>query len=110
MSKLQFLIKKRYKKLSSVFGHQNPGSGLDPDPYPDQYPNPDSLEILDLDSINPDPQLWGCVSLFCTKLCKQQKMNTCRSQVAISQVQKPLVVGRYLIFESKGYQSVGSRF
>ncbi len=40
---------------SSVFGHQNPGFGLDQDPYPD----PDSLEMLDpdLDSINQDPQL-----------------------------------------------------
>jgi hypothetical protein len=40
--------------LSSVFGHQNPGPGLDPD----------SLQMLDLnpypdpDSFNPDPQLW----------------------------------------------------
>ncbi len=47
ISKLQFLIKKGFKKISavffsSIFGHQNPGSGLDPDPYPD------SLEMLDL--------------------------------------------------------------
>jgi hypothetical protein len=41
-----------------VFG-QNPGSGLDPDPYP----TPDSLEMLDPDlypdpdAMNPDPQL-----------------------------------------------------
>jgi hypothetical protein len=40
-------------------GHQNPGSGLDPDPYP----APDSLEMLDPDpypdpdSMNPNPQL-----------------------------------------------------
>ncbi len=32
-------------------GHQNPGSGLDPDPYSD------SLEMLDPDSMKPDPQL-----------------------------------------------------
>ncbi len=47
--------------FSSVFGHQNPGSGLDPDP------DPDSLEMLDrdpypnLDSMNSDPQLGGTV-------------------------------------------------
>jgi hypothetical protein len=40
--KLQFFIKSVF--FSSFFGDQNPGSGLDPDPY--------SLEILD-----PDPQL-----------------------------------------------------
>ncbi len=49
ISKLQFLIKKDIKKFSvlccsSVFGHQNPGSRLDPDQ--------DSLETLNL-----DPQL-----------------------------------------------------
>jgi hypothetical protein len=33
--------------FSYIFGHQNPGSGLDPDPYPDR----DSLEMLD-----PNPQ------------------------------------------------------
>jgi hypothetical protein len=44
---------------SSIFGHQYPGSGLDPDPYR----IPDSLEMLDPDlypdpdAINPDPQL-----------------------------------------------------
>ncbi len=56
ISKLQFLIKKRYKIFfsffSSISGHQNPGSGLDP------Y----SLEMLDpdpyADSVNPDPQHW----------------------------------------------------
>jgi|688.fasta_scaffold458933_1 hypothetical protein len=43
--------------FSSVFNHQNPGSGLDPNL------NPDSLEMLDPDSyphpdsIIPDPQL-----------------------------------------------------
>ncbi len=59
ISKLQFLIKKRYTKLSavffsSIFGHQKPVSGLDPDLYPDR----DSLEMLDPDpnSMNPDPQ------------------------------------------------------
>ncbi len=40
--------------FSSVFGHQNPGSGLDPDSLEmldkDPYPDPDS--------INPDPQLY----------------------------------------------------
>jgi hypothetical protein len=54
ISKLQFLIKKRKTNFqlyffSSVFGRQNPGSGLDQDP--------DSLEIL-----NPDAQpesVWG---------------------------------------------------
>jgi hypothetical protein len=47
---LKFLVKKRYKKnFSSVFGHQNPGSGLGPDP--------DSLEMLDPDpDPDPDPQ------------------------------------------------------
>jgi hypothetical protein len=48
---LQFLIKQifhLYFYLSSVFGHQNSGSGLD------QYPDPDSLEMLGPD---PDPQL-----------------------------------------------------
>jgi hypothetical protein len=54
---LLFLIKKGGKKnsvflFSSDFGHQNPGSGLDPDPYPD------SLEMPDPDSMNPDPQFW----------------------------------------------------
>ncbi len=58
MSKLQFLIKKRFKseKCSVVFffllfSRQNSGSGLDPDL--------DSHEMLDPDpgSINPDPQL-----------------------------------------------------
>ncbi len=44
----------------SIFGHQNPRSGLDPDPgsleMPDPYPN----------SMNPDPQLWffGILTLF----------------------------------------------
>jgi hypothetical protein len=47
ISKLQALIKKDIKKFpaaffSSVFGHQNPGTGLDQDP----------------ESMNPDPQLW----------------------------------------------------
>ncbi len=56
ISKLQFLIKKdknifQLYSSSSVFGHQNPGSGLDPDS--------DSFEKLDTDpdSMNPDPQL-----------------------------------------------------
>jgi hypothetical protein len=45
IGKLQFLIYKRRKISavvfsSSIFGHQNPGSGLDPDP--------DALEMLDL--------------------------------------------------------------
>jgi hypothetical protein len=35
--------------VASVFGHQNPRSGLDPDP----------------DSMNPDPQLWQKVSNIC---------------------------------------------
>ncbi len=62
-SKLQLLIKKKKKKIvccifSSVFGHQNPGSGLDPDP--------DSLEMPDPypDSMNPVPQL--CLPVSCT--------------------------------------------
>ncbi len=60
LSKLQFLIKNRYKKIfcrffsSSVFRHQNPRSALDPDSLemldPIPYPDPDSM--------NPDPQLW----------------------------------------------------
>jgi hypothetical protein len=51
ISKLQFFFKKGYF-FSSVFGHQNPGSGLDP--------YPDSVEMLDPDPdlMNPDPQLW----------------------------------------------------
>jgi hypothetical protein len=49
---LPFLIKKGINKFElyffpSVFGHQNPGARLDPD----------SLEMLDPDSMNPDPQL-----------------------------------------------------
>ncbi len=37
---------------SKVFGHQNPGSGLDPDSFEmlDPYPDPDSM--------NPNPKLW----------------------------------------------------
>jgi hypothetical protein len=42
--------------FSSISVHQNPGSGLDPDPdlleMPDTYPYPDP------DSINLDPQQW----------------------------------------------------
>jgi hypothetical protein len=42
--------------ISSILGHQNPGSEFKPDPYP--YPG--SLEMLDPDShpdsMNPDPQ------------------------------------------------------
>jgi hypothetical protein len=43
ISKLQFLIKKEKKIfcIFLIFGHQNPGSGWDPDP----------------DSMNPDPTL-----------------------------------------------------
>ncbi len=54
IGKLRFLIKKRLKKkiaavfFSSVFGRQNPRSGLDP------CPDRDSLDMLDP---NPDPQL-----------------------------------------------------
>ncbi len=46
----------------SVFGHQNPGSGLDPDP--------NSHEMLDPypDSMIPDPQLWHKDDLSCTPL------------------------------------------
>ncbi len=49
--------KKLYKFVSliffsPIFGHQNPGSG---------YLDPDSLEMLDPDSINPDSQL--CIKL-----------------------------------------------
>jgi hypothetical protein len=55
ISKLLFLIKKRYKKISAVcfpvFGHQDPGFGLD------LNPDPDSLEMLVPDSY-PDPQLY----------------------------------------------------
>jgi hypothetical protein len=60
-SKLQFLIKKRYITISAAFfflnfGHQNPGSGLDP--------GPDSIEMLDPDpdSMDLDPQhcIAGC--------------------------------------------------
>jgi hypothetical protein len=54
INKYKFLINFdyiQYKKIVccilifslSVFGHQNPGSGLDPDPYPDP------LEMLDPD-------------------------------------------------------------
>jgi hypothetical protein len=38
MGKLQFLIKKKFNFFSaviffvSIFGHESPGSGLDPDP------------------------------------------------------------------------------
>jgi hypothetical protein len=61
ISKLQFLIKKRNFCciFATIFGHQNPGFGMDPnsDPYqdslqmldPDTYPDPDSM--------NPEPQL-----------------------------------------------------
>ncbi len=67
---LQLLIKKGKNKLelyffSSVFCHQNPGSGLDPESLEMLDPDPDQ------DSINPDPQLcceadpvrclWRCV-------------------------------------------------
>jgi hypothetical protein len=50
---MAILDKKKGKKISavffsSVFGHQNPGSGLDSDP--------DSLEMPD-PYLNPDPQL-----------------------------------------------------
>ncbi len=62
MSKLQFLIKKRYKKMFSCtrlfffffnFWSSKPRSGLDP------HPDPDSLEMLDSDpdSMFPDPPL-----------------------------------------------------
>jgi hypothetical protein len=51
ISKLQVLIKKKEKfsvvHFSSVFGQQNPGSGLDTDkdlyPNRDPYPDPDSF-------------------------------------------------------------------
>jgi hypothetical protein len=51
ISKLQFFIQKNFHLyfFSLVFGHQNPGSGLDP------YPDPDSLKILDPDQyLDPD--------------------------------------------------------
>jgi hypothetical protein len=82
ISKLQFLIKKDFKKfsavffLSKVFGHQHPESGLDPYPYP--YPNPDSLEMLDPDSMNPDPQLWILVFQFSSET--EQTMHTSSSR------------------------------
>ncbi len=82
ISKLQFLTKKANKDFqlhifcSSIFGHQNPGSGLDLDPdslecwirirmlHPDPYP--------DLVSMNPELQHWmkNCVIslIFQTKL------------------------------------------
>jgi hypothetical protein len=53
---VQFLIKKRRKKIllyffSFVFGHQNYGSGLDPNSLamldPDPYPDPDSFTTLE---------------------------------------------------------------
>ncbi len=50
ISALQFWIKKKKKSavfFKIIFSHQNPGSGLDPDP--------DSLELLD-----PDPQHCLC--------------------------------------------------
>jgi hypothetical protein len=53
VSKLQLLIKKKNFCcifFPSTFGHQNPGYELD------LYPYPDSLEMLDPDSMNPDPQ------------------------------------------------------
>ncbi len=64
---MQFLIKKKDKTISAVFflllfGHQNPGSGLDLDP--------DSLEMLDPgpypgpDSMNSDPQLCLCENTY----------------------------------------------
>ncbi len=65
--KLQFLIFKKILKnfccfFSSVFGHQN----LDPDPYPD------SLEMLDPDSMYPDPQLWFYSSSKCFPIFSHQ--------------------------------------
>ncbi len=50
ISKLQFFIKKRNEKISAGFFQFLVIKTLDP------YPNPDSTEILDPDSINPDPQ------------------------------------------------------
>jgi len=52
-SKLEFLFKKRFKKISAgffffSFCSSNPWSGLDPDRDP--YPDPDSLEMLNQDS------------------------------------------------------------
>ncbi len=47
ISIFQFCVKKIFAVIfSSIFSHQNLGSGLDPDPYPDL----DSLEMLDPDS------------------------------------------------------------
>ncbi len=37
---------------SSIFGHQNPGSGMDPDPDPLEMLVPDPYS----DSMNPDPK------------------------------------------------------
>jgi hypothetical protein len=63
----QFFNQKKFSSVffsSSVFGHQNPGSGLDP------YPDPDSIEMLDPDPY-PDSMKSGstamaqsCVSTF----------------------------------------------
>jgi hypothetical protein len=57
ISKLQFFIKKyqfffSYKSLS-IFGHQNPGSGLESDQY-------SAYKMLDPDpdSMNADPKHW----------------------------------------------------
>jgi hypothetical protein len=41
IGKLQFLIQKFFIYIFSAFGHQNPGSGYNPEP------NPDLLEMLD---------------------------------------------------------------
>ncbi len=83
ITKLKLLTKKEEEKLSAVFfpfSHQKPGSGLDPDPYPD----PDSPKMLDpypdADSkINLDPQLWWLLvsieySVFAVKyLCVRRR-------------------------------------
>jgi hypothetical protein len=69
-SKYQFFwIRKRSKKFwlhffSSIFGHQNPGSRLDLDPYPDSLKMLDPDPYPDPDSINPDLKWWIRIQLI----------------------------------------------
>jgi hypothetical protein len=80
------MIKRRNKKnfhpciFSYIFGFQNPGSGLDPDPDWIRIGsglNPDSLEMLDpdpyphSDPINPDPKHWIQILLSVDNLSKR---------------------------------------
>ncbi len=59
---MQFLIKKDIKKISavffsSVFGRQNPRSGLNPNLDSDSLEMLDPVPYPDPDSMNPGPQL-----------------------------------------------------